>query len=110
MQSALSALLSADAGFNVVAMAATEFAATEWLLEHAGEWDVVSLDLVLREGSGLNILQQCKRQAKAGTIVVFSEFATDGVRERCVALGADAVFNKREIKEYAEFLDGLLPA
>jgi len=47
-------------GVNVVATAATETEATELIFKREGDWQLVTLDLLLEEGSGFNLIPRCK--------------------------------------------------
>jgi DNA-binding NarL/FixJ family response regulator len=62
---------------------------------------------VLAEGSGYNVIHRLRQQHPEGTIVVFSAFVGEGVREHCLRIGADAVFAKTEIREFASYFDQL---
>ena len=104
MQSALVDLFNTLGGFNVLATVATETEATEWLYRNRGGWQLVTLDLLLDEGSGFNLIQRCKLEPGAGQVVVLSDFVTPVVRDRCLELGADAVFHKSESREFADYL------
>jgi DNA-binding NarL/FixJ family response regulator len=99
----LGALLAAE-GFEVLASAATEQQASDWLRLHGGACDLVIMDLLLAEGSGFGVLRHYSKSVQRGKVVVFSGFVTDTVRERCVALGADAVFSKTEPVQLAQYL------
>lgn len=110
MQIALRELLSSRANFDVVAAARSEMEATEWLLENRSSWDVASIDLMLTDGSGFNLVKRCRDQAPFNDVVVFSEFITEPLRERCVSLGASAAFAKSEFRAYADFMDRLRDA
>jgi len=103
VQATLRALLEA-ADFEVLACATTEHEASAWLQGNEGAWDVVTVDLLLAEGSGFAVLRRYAMSERAGQVVVFSGFVSDTVRERCVALGAHAVFSKGESRLLAEFL------
>lgn len=107
MQIALRELLTSVAHFDVVAAVGSEMEATEWLLENRAAWDVASIDLMLGDGSGFNIVRRCRDQAPTSEVVVFSEYVTDALRQRCRALGASAAFAKSEFTAYAQFMDGL---
>lgn len=110
MQMAMRELLDAHAGFTVVAALRSEQEATEWLLQNKNGWDVASIDLMLSDGSGFNIMQRCRAYAPTADVVIFSEYVTDVVRDRCQALGATGAFNKAQIKEYAALMDKLRDA
>jgi DNA-binding NarL/FixJ family response regulator len=101
MRRSLAELLPALGGFRVVATAATEAEANLWLDENADGWELALIDLMLEQGSGLGVIARAAAQFRPGKIVVFSGFATPGMRGRCFQLGADAVFDKAD-------LDGLL--
>ena len=96
MRGLLGELFSSMGGFEVVGNAGTEAEANLWLDEHPGGWDVAVIDLVLEQGAGMNVIRHCKADPGGGRVVVFSSYATPGVRQHCLDLGADAVFDKSE--------------
>jgi DNA-binding NarL/FixJ family response regulator len=57
-------------------------------------WDLVIVDLFLKQGSGLGVLEACRGRRPGQRVVVLSNYATADMRKRCIALGADAVFDK----------------
>jgi two-component system OmpR family response regulator len=75
-----------------VGMAETEHEAKRWLARN--EWDLAIIDLFLREGSGLNVLESCRQRKPHQKVVVLSNHSSRDVRWRCRQLGADAVFDK----------------
>ena len=77
-----------------VGIAETESEGKEWLAANGDYWDLAIVDLFLKEGSGLNILEACKYRQPKQKMVVLSNHATDDIRWRCAQLGADAVFDK----------------
>jgi two-component system OmpR family response regulator len=79
---------------EAVGSAETETEGRQWLAQHDGYWDLAIIDLFLKEGSGLNILQACRARRPTQKMVVLSNHATNDVRWRCSQLGADAVFDK----------------
>ncbi|HEY0824800.1 MAG TPA: response regulator [Ramlibacter sp.] len=97
-------LLDSVGGFEVVGSAATETSATDWLLRHKGGWDLVIVDLLLGEGSGFTLITRCNNDPSAGAVLVFSDFVTPVVRERCIRLGADGVISKGEFGELRAYL------
>ena len=107
MRGLLADLFSSMGGLQVVGSAATEAEARLWLSEHPDAWDVVVIDLVLEQGSGMEVIRSCKAQAGGGKVVVFSSYATPGVRQHCLELGADAVFDKTETAGFIHWLDEL---
>lgn len=70
----------------------SEHEARRWLAANA--WDLAIIDLFLREGSGMNLLEACRRRQPGQKIVVLSNHSSRDVRWRCQQLGADAVFDK----------------
>ena len=77
-----------------VGIAETEHEGKRWLAQNEGNWDVAIVDLFLREGSGLNVLEALRKRKPGQKLVVLSNHATNDVRWRCQQLGADAVFDK----------------
>ena len=115
VQAALADLLSALGDFRLVTTIGTEAEAKLWVAEHPGAWDLAVVDLVLDQGSGLGVLPKAREIARlyGGSVVVFSDYASDGIRDHCLRLGADAVFLKsqtREFMDYCSELGGLAAA
>jgi two-component system OmpR family response regulator len=77
-----------------VGMAETESVGKAWLSANSDYWDLAIVDLYLKEGSGLNILEALKFRQPQQKMVVLSNHATADIRWRCAQLGADAVFDK----------------
>jgi DNA-binding NarL/FixJ family response regulator len=107
MQSLLADLLQSIGGFEVVDVADSESAATEWLKRHRGDWQLVTLDLVLRDGSGFNLIQRFRKHSRGGKIVVFSEFVAPDIEGRCLEMGADAVIRKSEYLAFTDYVHQL---
>ena len=102
--------LEALSDARVDGVAETEADAIAWLESHDG-WDIAVVDLFLREGSGLNVVERCPGRTSAQRVVIFSNYATDEVRRRALELGADAVFDKStEIDGLLDFLERLASA
>jgi len=74
--------------------AETENDAKAWLASHEGQWELIIVDLFLKQGSGLGVLEACRGRAHDQRVVVLSNYATSDMRKRCAQLGADAVFDK----------------
>jgi two-component system, OmpR family, response regulator len=68
--------------------------ACAWFEDHQGEWDLAIVDLFLKEGSGIGVLESCQQRERNQRLIVLSNYATDDIRDRCAQLGADAVFDK----------------
>jgi DNA-binding NarL/FixJ family response regulator len=103
-------LLSSIGDFRIVGAVGTEAEARLWLQENPGAWQFAVIDLVLEQGTGMGVIAQCRAAAPTGRVVVFSDYATPGIRHHCLKLGADAVFQKgTELAAFTEFC-GLLAA
>ena len=65
--------------------------------------DVVIVDIALQSGNGFDVLKTLAPGGKRPVRIVLTNYATPEVKRRCVALGADAVFDKStEIEELIE--------
>lgn len=94
MRGALVELLAHSGDFKVVGTASTEAEANLWLQENAGGWDLVIVDLILEQGTGMRVIGNARKISPIAHIVVFSDFASPGIEAHCMKLGADAVFDK----------------
>ena len=92
------------AGARVVAMADGAQEALATLRQVP--WDVLVLDMFLREGTGLEVLAQLPGELAGRKVYVLTNYATADLRKACARLGADAVFDKStELDEsFAAFL------
>ena len=89
---------------DAVGTAETENEGKKWLAQNDDYWDLAIVDLFLKEGSGLNILEACRERRPGQKMVVLSNHATSDVRWRCAQLGADAVFDKStEIEKLVDY-------
>jgi len=79
---------------EAVGSAETEAESAQWLTRHPAQWDLAIVDLFLKKGSGLGVLEACRQRKPRQKIVVFSNYATHEMRSRCAELGVDAVFDK----------------
>ena len=77
-----------------VGQAESEAEGTRWLLRNLSQWDLAIVDLFLKEGTGLRVLEACRHRGPAQKMVVLSNYATPEMRRKCEQLGADAVFDK----------------
>lgn len=107
MRGLLADLFSSMGGLKVVGAASTEAEAKLWLDDHRGEWDVAVVDLVLDQGAGMEVIRKCRAESGGGKVVVFSSYATPGVRQHCLDLGADAVFDKSETSGFISWFNEL---
>ncbi len=79
---------------RVAGASATENEALAWLAQNQETWDLVIVDLFLKQGSGIHLAQAIQRSRPTQKIVVFSNYINASVRKRCAQIGVDAVFDK----------------
>lgn len=82
------------AGVETIGYSTTEADACGWLERHPADWDLLVVDLFLDQGNGLGVIRKCLQRSAAQKVVVLSNYATDDIRNRCLACGADAIFDK----------------
>ena len=100
----LSSTLTEMVGAAFVGWAEGERESIDWLCNDSNDWDLVIVDLFLKQGNGLGVVAACRSRASGKRLVVLTNYATPAVRERCMALGADAVFDKsNDIEKLVEF-------
>ena len=89
---------------SAIGFAETEAEASQWLTDHADDWELAIVDLFLKQGSGLGVLQTCRARRPHQKVVVLSNYATPDIRKRCAQCGVDAVFDKsNEIDALIDF-------
>ncbi|RYF07578.1 MAG: response regulator [Comamonadaceae bacterium] len=93
------------AGIEVVGVAESPQEAI--VLAQERNWSLMILDLFLKDGSGLNVLEALHGRTHGQRIVVLTNYATPDVRVRCAALGSDAVFDKStELDDFFDYCIG----
>ena len=108
VQAVVADLLATIGDFRLVNATGTEAEARLWLSEHAGDWDLAVIDLVLDQGSGMGVIPSARASGgSTGNIIVFSDYASDGIRGHCLRLGADAVFLKSQTQEFMDYCSEL---
>ncbi|MDM0112793.1 response regulator [Variovorax sp. J22R133] len=96
---------------TVIGFAETEAKATQWLADNGANWHLAVVDMFLKEGSGLGVLRDCMNRQRHQRVVVLTNYATADMRERCMTLGADAVFDKsNEIDAFLEYCNERWPS
>ncbi|HZY20557.1 MAG TPA: response regulator [Ramlibacter sp.] len=83
------------AGIRTVGQAAQASEAIAWLADPANDWNLAIVDLLLDEsGTGLDVLKALRGRAPGRRVVVLTATASGVVRDQCLALGCDNVFDK----------------
>jgi DNA-binding NarL/FixJ family response regulator len=82
------------ASIESLGWAETESDAKRWLEQHAHAWELAIVDLFLKQGSGLGVIEAARARDAGQRVVVLTNYATADMRQRCMELGADAVFDK----------------
>ncbi|MEO7057365.1 MAG: response regulator [Caldimonas sp.] len=101
----LRGLLDELTAVDIVGTAGAEAEACAWLDSRTQACDVAIVDIFLRAGSGLGVLQHIATYERPPVRVVLTNYATDAMRERCKQLGAAAVFDKStEIEQLVAWL------
>ncbi len=108
----LSARLPASLGYaipvNVIATECDEACALHWLTRKDNMADLVIVDMFLQGGTGLGFLRRTQSARRRCKTVVLSHFVSHDMRRKCMALGADKVFDKgTEIGSLAAYCQGL---
>ncbi len=100
----LVATLEELGGIVSIGWADSEQQASQWLTEHGADWELAIVDLFLKQGSGLGVLQACRNRDPEQKVVVLTNYATPDIRARCKELGVDVVFDKsNEIEALIEY-------
>ncbi len=100
----LIAALEELAPVHVVGTAADESVAIDWLRRNGERCDLVIIDIFLRTGSGLGVIAAARERYPDAALVVLSNYATDEMQARCLASGADRVYDKsRDIDQLVAY-------
>jgi DNA-binding NarL/FixJ family response regulator len=91
--------LAAALGCTVLDVLARGTDATEWLQTNRDRAEAVVLDLLLLDGSAFGLIPRAKKHQPRAAVVVFSDFVTPTIAEKCRRLGADAVFAQSQVPE-----------
>lgn len=90
----LAGALAELADTTLAGSAEGEKQAVAWLTTQPDEWDLAIVDVFLKEGNGIGVVAASKVRRPDQRLVVLTNYASTGVREQCLKLGADAVFDK----------------
>jgi DNA-binding NarL/FixJ family response regulator len=70
--------------------------------------DVIIIDVQMRNGGGIDLLQDMKRMEPASRVIVLTNEAYPEIRNRCLDAGADYFFDKStEYQEMVTVLGGI---
>lgn len=98
---------------KVVGYAESQGEALKWMQDHRHGCDLMIIDIFLKSGTGLAVLEQARSLCPGVSLVVLTNYATSQMRQRCAALGADRLFDKsaelEELLAYCERLSPRLP-
>ncbi len=98
----LVAALEECAAVRVTGFAETANEAIDLLVRNPPACDLAIIDVMLLQGSGVEVLKALQRADSPLKRVMLTNYATPLVRDHCLALGADRVFDK------SVEIDGLL--
>lgn len=91
------------ADVRVIAVADTAAQGVAAMEDHP-EWQLIVIDLFLKEGTGLEVLRAAQSRGARRRAVVLTNYPTDQMRKRCSDLGADAFFDKSaELELFFEY-------
>jgi DNA-binding NarL/FixJ family response regulator len=79
---------------SVVGTAEDESSAVQWLSQTGNQFDLVIVDIFLKKGTGLGVISAASSLPQRHKLVVLTNYATPDMRAKCLALGADKVFDK----------------
>lgn len=92
----LTELLEELLACEVVGFADDELSALNWVGNAENACDLIIIDIFLKQGTGLSVLELARKMGRSAKLVVLSNYAQAAMRQRCVALGADEVFDKSD--------------
>lgn len=96
-------------GVEVLFYADNEVSATNWLSSNDSAWDLAVVDLHLKQGSGVGALNWCTTRRPDQHVVVLSGQLSEEIRRKCLALRAEAVFDKAtEMEDFLAYCRALV--
>lgn len=96
---------------HVVGHAESQSQALQWMQDHRHGCDLMIIDIFLKSGTGLAVLEQAPKLCPGAKLVVLTNYATTQMRQRCAALGADRLFDKSaELEELLAYCGRLSPS
>jgi DNA-binding NarL/FixJ family response regulator len=89
---------------EVVGTAEDESSALQWMNQNLHSFDLAIVDIFLKQGSGIGVLNAAGAMPGHHTLVVLSNYATLEMRRKCLELGAARVFDKsNEIDDLLDY-------
>jgi DNA-binding NarL/FixJ family response regulator len=102
----LLSMLAGMSGVEVVGDSQTAADAIAGIL--AAKPDVVVLDIKLKAGSGIEVLQTIKRRMAAVVVIMLTNYATEEYRKKCLQAGAEYFLDKtNEFEQLRPIIDRL---
>ena len=103
----LCSALEERAPVQVVGSARAQDEACAWIDGRTQGCDIALIDVFLKRGTGLGVLEHIAKYEQPLRRVVLTNYATRDMHQRSRELGADAVFDKStEIEELVDWLAG----
>ncbi len=106
----LSSVLQETSSIRVVASSDSEGDALKTMRGASDAYDLIVIDVFLKQGSGLRVLRDARFLQSQARLVVLTNYATLDLRKRCISLGADRVFDKsRQLEAFIDYCNALAP-
>ena len=86
--------LAEVADAQVVAIAESAADGIAAMASLAGRWQLMVIDLFLREGNGLAVLRAAGEREAHQHVLVLTNYATADIHRRALEAGADGIFDK----------------
>lgn len=74
--------------------AETEAQAKDWLAANPNGWDLLLIDIFLREGTGAGVVRHCRDRDATQCVFVMTSNPIAHIIAHCMHLGADDAYNK----------------
>lgn len=79
---------------EIVGYAETEGQAKDWLTANPNGWDLLLVDIFLRQGTGAGVVRHCKNRNPTQCLFVMTSEPIAHIIAHCMHLGADDAYNK----------------
>ena len=94
LRTSIGEVINAACDAQIVGAAETESQAVKWLIDHPAKWQLVVLDLFLKDGTGFGVLKRLAPLSRKAPVIVLTNSASPENRRHCMRLGALAVYDK----------------